>query len=111
MSLRPGSRFRSIYHTGRRRRSGGLTVLRARGRLTSPEVGVVAGRNVGNAVQRNRAKRRLREAAREVVLEPNTAYVLVASPAVLDVSFGELVDWLWSVLSTDDGAGTRTRDE
>jgi ribonuclease P protein component len=57
-------------------------------------LGVVAGKNVGNAVERNRAKRRLREAARRVDLRPDTAYVVVASHEVLDARFGDLVTWM-----------------
>jgi len=56
------------------------------------EVAVVAGRKVGNAVQRNRAKRRLREAVRRTPLRPGTAYVFIASPAVVEAPFDRLVD-------------------
>ncbi len=75
-----------------------MTVFEGKGLRAVSEVGVVAGKNVGNAVQRNRAKRRLREAARRVDLEPSTAYVLVASQEVLDVSFRRLVEWLSSAV-------------
>jgi len=108
MSLRPGSRFRSVYRTGQRERSGGLTVLHTAGLSAIPEVGVVAGKNIGNAVRRNRAKRRLREAARRVDLRPNTAYVVVASVDVLDVQFDELVGW-FSAAVAPDGVGNKDR--
>lgn len=69
-------------------------VISGPGEADLPEVGFVAGRRVGNAVQRNRAKRRLREAAARVPLRPGTAYVLVAGTEVVDVSFRRLVGWL-----------------
>ncbi len=57
-------------------------------------MGFVAGRKVGNAVQRNRAKRRVREAMRRTRLEPGTAYVVVTSTQVVDADFTTLVSWI-----------------
>ena len=57
-------------------------------------MGVVAGRNVGNAVKRNRAKRRIREALHRVELKQDKDYVVIASPEVLDVTFGKLTSWI-----------------
>jgi ribonuclease P protein component len=57
-------------------------------------VGFTASRKVGNAVARNRARRRLR-AASEAILKPHGAvgrdYVLVARQATVDRPFAELV--------------------
>ena len=56
-------------------------------------IGFTASRKVGGAVQRNRAKRRLRAAARAVVPEavvPGFDYVLVARAAVLTCRYAEL---------------------
>ncbi len=75
------------------------------GTRTEPEAGFVAGKKVGNAVARNRAKRRMREAARRVHLSPNTAYVFVATPDVLDVPFDTLVEWFRA--ATDDALDVR----
>jgi ribonuclease P protein component len=60
-------------------------------RSSEPEVGFVAGRSVGNAPTRNRAKRRLREASRQAPLVGNRAYVMVATADVADVPFVDLV--------------------
>lgn len=100
--LRSG--FEAIYRTGERRRRGGLTVIRAPGTHEGPpRVGVVAGKRVGNAVRRNRAKRRLRAALERVPLERDTTYVVIASPSVVDAPFEEVVSWL--------SAGTRGQEE
>ncbi len=56
-----------------------------------PQVGIVASRRIGNAVRRNRAKRRLREALVFVELEPDTAYVVVAPAGAATMEFGELI--------------------
>jgi ribonuclease P protein component len=69
-------------------------VIAAAGTEGVPCVGFVAGRRVGSAVERNRAKRRLREAASLCPLQPDTVYVLVAERGVLTADFDSLVDWI-----------------
>lgn len=73
-----------------------------------PQVGVVAGRRVGNAVSRNRAKRRIREALRHVELESNMAYVVIASTAVVEADFDRLTRWLGEAIAESK---RRTTDE
>ena len=56
-------------------------------------VGYTASRKVGNAVKRNRAKRRLRAAVREILSAhgaPDHDYVLVARSATVDRRWDEL---------------------
>jgi ribonuclease P protein component len=84
-------------------------VIQASGNSTTPEVGVVAGKRVGNAVKRNRAKRRLRAAIHAANLRQNTAYVVVASSGVLDASFVELSNWLDKAVV--DTVGNTDKDE
>jgi ribonuclease P protein component len=84
-------------------------VVQAIGQSTTPEVGVVAGKRVGNAVKRNRAKRRLRAAIHATNLRQNTAYVVVASSDVLDAPFVELTNWLNKAVADTDG--NTDRDE
>ena len=58
-------------------------------------VGFTASKKIGNAVARNRAKRRLRAAAREVLAQaarPGWDYVLVARPeATIARPFADLL--------------------
>ena len=71
-----------------------MVVITAPGRPGPPQVGIVAGRRVGTAVARNRAKRRLRAALAGVALAEGTAYVVVAGPDVNEVAFTRLEDWI-----------------
>lgn len=63
-------------------------------------VGVTAGRSVGGAVQRNRAKRLLREAIRPLLAEllPGRDLVLIARPALLSKSLQDIRQVLTSLL-------------
>jgi ribonuclease P protein component len=73
----------------------------------APQVGFVAGRKVGNAVQRNRAKRRLREAMHRTHLLVDTAYIVVASPHVLDAEFTTLASWLEEAIEANHMKSSR----
>ena len=59
-----------------------------------PRLTVVAGKKVGNAVARNRAKRRLRACVTDLVLRPGCDYVIMARPGALSAPFHELCDTL-----------------
>ena len=63
-----------------------------------PLVGVVAGKRVGNAVRRNRAKRRLRAALREAPLRSGRQYVVIAGPEVPDVNYDRLRSWVTAAI-------------
>jgi ribonuclease P protein component len=93
-SLRGHASFRRVYREGRRVTIGGITVVSASGAAEGPRIGVVAGKAVGGAVERNRAKRRLRAALRRVGRVPDADAVVIASPRVNAASFAELVGWL-----------------
>ena len=67
----------------------------------APRFGFTVSKQVGGAVERNRIKRRLKAAARDVLLEharPNYDYVLIARRPALDVAFAALVSDLAEAL-------------
>ena len=72
-------------------------------------VGFTVTKKIGNAVQRNRIKRRFRAAAREVLpelAEPGHDYVLIARPAALHRPWAALLDDLRRALKHARGEGT-----
>jgi len=102
VSLRSSASFRTVLATGRRRRAGDLVVVRAIGQPGSVRFGLVAGRRLGSAVIRNRAKRRLREAIRATCLPAGFDFVLIAGPSVSHVPFTTLVSWI--SVAVNDGS-------
>ena len=79
---------------------GGLSVISVPNATDRTGIGLVAGRRVGTAVVRNRAKRRLRSALTEVGPPPGRDYVIVATRQVAEVPFRTLVEWLQDALET-----------
>lgn len=67
----------------------------ADGGPASPLVGIVAGQSIGSAVVRNRAKRRLREALARAPLRGDRDYLVVASRAVVEAAFPEVLGWVF----------------
>jgi ribonuclease P protein component len=81
---------------------------RSRGASGPPRVGFTVSRQVGNAVERNRVRRRLREVVR---LAPASAlcaghdYVLIGRRAALQTPFGDLVREFDAALDRIHAAG------
>lgn len=103
MRLRGQDRFASVYRRGTRVRRGAITVIQAPSDAATPAVGVVASKRIGTAVRRNRAKRRMREAAARVALTPNTSYVVVAGDDLEDTPFDQIVAWMDEAVTEGQG--------
>jgi ribonuclease P protein component len=79
-----------------------LVILRVRAnQMEQSRAAFVAGKKLGNAVARNRAKRRLREALRPYFthLPPGLDMVLIARGNINDVPFTELTAGVRQVLT------------
>jgi ribonuclease P protein component len=88
------SDFERVYKQGRRHFSSHLTVFYLLQTEGGVRVGFTVGRVLGGAVQRNRIKRRLREAVRlrrstlkgavDVVINPKKSVLTAEFPAVVE---------------------------
>lgn len=85
--------FQAVYAKGRSvaNRAAVLYVL-PQEQGTSTKVGFAAGRKLGNAVVRNRIKRRIREAVRLlwVRVKPGFHVIVIARQGALDMPFVQL---------------------
>jgi ribonuclease P protein component len=106
--LRP--EYERVYDEGQPHRASLLVLFVLRAPEFARKAGFVAGRRVGGAVARNRAKRLMREAYRRnktVLPEAGVHLVLVARKGCADATYGELEAQL---LSLFEGAGLMRAD-
>jgi ribonuclease P protein component len=113
--LRKHADYQRVYKASRKQFSPSMSYyfrLRAADELTppytGPRVGLTAGRVLGNAVERNRIKRRMREAARaNLTLLPQLAdVVLHPRKVVLEMEYQKLereVGAIFSAVSAQAG--------
>jgi ribonuclease P protein component len=69
-----------------------------------PRLGLVVSKTVGNAVTRNRIKRRLRHGARGLPLKPGIDYVIIGNSQVAEAPHPQLVGWLTRAFENLDDA-------
>ena len=88
----------------RARRAGPVSIRSVPHRPGPPAVAYAVGRRAGNAVARNRLRRRLRAAIHEhgELLAPNTAYLVGADPSAATMSFAALSKALARALGASD---------
>lgn len=95
ISIKKSADFKRITNSGRKYVSPAFVLFSIKNiSLPNPCVGFTASRKVGNAVIRNRAKRRLRAAMDACVKSLNLQeieIVLIARHQVVDVDFKELL--------------------
>lgn len=106
--LRSRNDFAAAYRQGRVF-SNQLLVVRVRpNERPVSRFGFVVGKASGNAVTRNRIKRRLREAARLIDVRPGFDIVIGVRRGVAAATFADLSKALLTLLARSDVAGDRT---
>jgi ribonuclease P protein component len=93
--------FEKTLRSGRRAASPYLALFVSDNELGRPRVGLAVSRKLGNAVIRNRIKRRLRELVRPLLrrAEGGCDVVIVARARAVDAEFGRLrqeIEMLWA---------------
>lgn len=87
--LRKNRQYQYVYRRGKSAATKELVLLYVRSRQV--QVGFSVSKKVGNAVVRNKTKRRLRECVRPYLGQlKNGSYVIVARPAAAEASFQTL---------------------
>jgi ribonuclease P protein component len=88
--LRRRSDFAAVYRNGRVQRHELLVVRVLPNHLPVSRFGFVAGKAIGGAVARNRTKRRLREAARMMLVRDGFDVVVGARAGAAAASFDQI---------------------
>jgi ribonuclease P protein component len=117
VTLKTRADFLRVAATRRRAVMPGLILQAARrpeesGCIEFVRIGFTASRKVGNAVTRNRAKRRLRGVAAAILLgngKPGTDYVLIARAGTVNRPYDALIADLAAALRRVDHRAQRDR--
>ena len=96
--LRKSSDFAIVRRVGRSWADNILVLAARRNETPTTRFGFIVGRRVGNAVTRNRIKRRLREAVSEACVAEGWDLVLIARNRAAGSGYNELKDSLFRLL-------------
>ena len=111
-SLTASQEFDRVYRNGSVYRGRLLSIYVLPNALDSPRLGLSVSRRVGNAVKRNKVRRRLKEIFRALVtsLPDGADFVIVARSPAAEASFEELKDeFLRFVLRLNEKTGTNMK--
>ncbi|MBI3241577.1 MAG: ribonuclease P protein component [Chloroflexi bacterium] len=96
LTLKTSQDFQRVRREGRSWGHPLIVLIACPNDQSNIRVGIAAGKNVGNAVARNRAKRRLRSALRqaEAQLAPGWDVVLIARPPLVKARWPDVTEAL-----------------
>lgn len=100
-SLKRNKEFRRVYRVGKSAGSHTLVLIYSAGRDDKKRVGFSVGKKIGNAVVRNRVKRRLREAVTPLLPEivPGCRLIFIARSPITEASYREIETTVCRLLS------------
>jgi len=106
--VRDRATFDALRRHGQRARRGPVTVVYLPA-APPPRAAYAIGKKVGNAVARNRVRRRLRSILNEIDRDSDTglpagAYLVTARPGIAEVGFDELRGHLTAACAAVSGA-------
>ena len=98
--LRKSADFKRVRRLGKSLAHPLLVLVVRENQLTHARVAVSAGRSLGGAVQRNRAKRRIRAVTQPLLkhLQPGNDIILIARKPILDATFQEIQKAVYTLL-------------
>lgn len=90
--IKKRKQFNYIFKSGQAVHSSSVTLVFTKGNNKDYKIGFSASKKVGNSVMRNRARRRMREAARknEQILSPKICYIFIAKETTPNIDFEKL---------------------
>jgi ribonuclease P protein component len=88
--IRRRTDFQAAYDTGRKSHSRSMTIFSLARAGQPTRLGIAATRKLGGAVERNRAKRLIRELFRRHPVPPGFDIVVVPRRALFDATFSSL---------------------
>ena len=96
--------FRRLYRTGRKESDRYLSVYTCPAGGRRGKVGIVAGRRLGKAVERNRIRRSLRETIRtnQEKIHDNKDLAIIVKPPALELPRRELAEQLLQLLKKSE---------
>ncbi|WP_283674037.1 ribonuclease P protein component [Butyricicoccus sp. Marseille-Q5471] len=106
VSIKQNHEFRRTYHRGKYTANRYLVLYCRKNRLGQTRLGLTVSAKLGNAVQRNRVKRLLREAYRlhETEFATGADFVLVARSRAVGATYKEIEKSLLRALAETPGA-------
>ncbi len=101
VTLNKNRDFNRMYSRGKSYVTSSLVVYVLRNRQKEVRIGITTSKKIGNAVQRNRARRLIRESCRKIISDVKPGYdiVMVARKRIVQVKCDVVLNALTKMLS------------